>query len=151
MSGALWFVAVTQLVSIPGYLLAAWLTRRQGRRRVFLWFVFASAIGGTLFGLADSAGQMYAGNLILAFFALGAWGIWNTWSGEILPTSLRGVGYAWVTSAILLANTVSVPVIGAMMDHGVPSSLTIGSIMVFLVIALVSVTPLPETEGRALD
>jgi putative MFS transporter len=151
VSGALWFVAVTQLVSVPGYLLAAWLTRRQGRKRVFLWFVFASAVGGVLFGIATNAGQMYAGNLVLAFFSLGAWGIWNTWAGEALPTSLRGLGYAWVTSAILLANTVSVPVIGALMDHGVPSVAVIGSIVAFLVVALLAVLPLPETEGRALD
>ncbi|WP_198958364.1 MULTISPECIES: MFS transporter [Amycolatopsis] len=151
VSGALWFVAVTQLVSVPGYLLAAWLTRRQGRKRVFLWFVLASAAGGVLFGIAANAGQMYAGNLVLAFFSLGAWGIWNTWAGEALPTSLRGLGYAWITSAILLANTVSVPVIGAMMDHGVPSVAVIGSIVAFLVVALLAVLPLPETEGRALD
>lgn len=151
VSGALWFVAVTQLVSVPGYLLAAWLTRRQGRKRVFLWFVFASAAGGVLFGVAANAGQMYAGNLVLAFFSLGAWGIWNTWAGEALPTSLRGLGYAWVTSAILLANTVSVPVIGALMDHGVASFAVIGSIVAFLVVALLAVLPLPETEGRALD
>lgn len=150
VSTALWFVAVTQLVSIPGYLLAAWLTRRFGRKRVFLVFVFASAAGGTLFALATDNGAMYAGNLLLAFFALGAWGIWNTWSGEILPTRVRGLGYAWVTSAILLANTVSAPVIGAMMDHGVASTITIGSIMVFLVVALIAVLPLTETEGRAL-
>ncbi|AIJ24688.1 MFS transporter [Amycolatopsis methanolica] len=151
VSGALWFVAVTQLVSVPGYLLAAWLTRRHGRKRVFLWFVFASALGGALFGIATNAGQMYAGNLVLAFFSLGAWGIWNTWAGEALPTSLRGLGYAWVTSAILLANTVSVPVIGALMDHDVPSFAVIGSIVAFLIVALLAVIPLPETEGKALD
>ena len=151
VSGALWFVAITQVVSVPGYLLAAWLTRRYGRKRVFLGFVFASAVGGVLFAFASGAAQMYTGNLVLAFFSLGAWGIWNTWSGEALPTGLRGLGYSWVTSAILLANTVSVPAIGAMMDHGVASSVTVGSIMAFLVIALLAVIPLPETEGRALD
>ncbi|WP_409464278.1 MFS transporter [Amycolatopsis sp. GA6-003] len=150
VSGAVWFVAVTQVVSVPGYLLAAWLTRRHGRKRIFLLFALASAIGGVLFGLATGSTQLYAGNLILAFFSLGAWGIWNTWSAEVLPTGLRGVGYSWSTSAILLANTVSVPVIGAMMDHGVASSLTVASIVAFLVVALLAVLPLPETEGRAL-
>jgi putative MFS transporter len=151
ITSALWFVAVSQLVSVPGYLLAAWLTRRYGRRPVFLTFALASALGGLLFALASGVGQLYAGNLVLAFFSLGAWGIWNTWSGEVLPTRLRGAGYAWVTSAILLANTVSVPVVGAMMDHGVPSSIVIGSIIAFLVVALLAVLPLPETEGRSLD
>lgn len=151
VSGALWFVAVSQLVSIPGYLLAAWLTGRYGRKKVFVGFVFGAVVGGVLFGLATSAAQLYAGNLILAFFSLGAWGIWNTWSGEVLPTSLRGTGYSFTTSAILLAHSVSVPAIGALMDNGVSSTITIGSIMAFLVVALLAVFPLPETEGRALD
>lgn len=151
VSSSLWFVAVTQLVSVPGYLLAAGLTRRYGRKRVFLVFAFAAAVGGLWFGLATDEFQLYAGNLVLAFFSLGAWGIWNTWSGEVLPTSMRGVGYAWCTAAILLANTLSVPAIGAMMDGGVSSAVTVGSIMAFLVVALVAVLPLPETEGRALD
>ncbi|MBB3664646.1 putative MFS transporter [Prauserella sediminis] len=151
VSGALWFVAVSQLVSVPGYLLAAWLTGRYGRKKVFVGFVCGAVVGGVLFGLATGPGQMYTGNLILAFFSLGAWGIWNTWSGEILPTSLRGRGYSFTTSAILLAHSVSVPVIGAMMDNGVTAGVTIASIMAFLIVALLAVFPLPETEGRALD
>ncbi|MER5389996.1 MFS transporter [Saccharopolyspora sp. NPDC002686] len=151
VSDALWFVAVTQLVSVPGYLLAAWSTRRFGRKKVFLTFVLASAGGAALFGFATGETQMYTGNLVLAFFSLGAWGIWNTWSGEVLPTGLRGVGYSFSTAAILLANTISVPVIGALMDGGVGASLTVGSIMLALIIALLAAVPIQETEGRALD
>ncbi len=151
VSGAVGFVALTQLVSVPGYLLAAWLTRRFGRKPVFLTFAFISAVGGLLFGFATSQTQTYLGNLLLSFVSLGAWGIWNTWSGEILPTRLRGIGYSWVTAAILLANTVSAPVIGALMDSGAATGITVGSIMAFLVVALLAAVPLKETEGRALD
>lgn len=151
LSSALWFVALSQVVSVPGYLLAAWLTRRYGRRKVFLGFALGSVVGGAIFAAAPGLPQLYAGNFILALFSLGAWGIWNTWSGEILPTSVRGVGYAWATSAVLLANTVSVPAVGAMMDRGFGTGATIASILAFIVIALVAVWPLPETEGHALD
>ncbi|GEB49009.1 MFS transporter [Streptomyces cacaoi] len=151
VSGAVSFVALTQVVSVPGYLLAAWLTRRWGRKPVFLLFAFVSAAGGLLFGFADSQAQTYGGNLVLSFVSLGAWGIWNTWSGEILPTGLRGIGYSWVTAAILLANTLSAPVIGGLMDSGADTSLVVGSIMAFLVVALLAAVPLQETEGRALD
>lgn len=150
VSGALGFVAISQVVSIPGYVLAALLTRRHGRRRTFLAFVFASVIGGLVFGLAEATVQMYIGNLMLAFFSLGAWGIWNTWAGEVLPTSLRGVGYAWITAAILLGQTVSVPAIGALMDQGMGMTVTVSSIIAFYVVALIAVLPIWETEGRAL-
>lgn len=38
-----------------------------------------------------------------------------------------------------------------MMARGTISAITIGSIMAFLVVTLLAVLPLPETEGRALD
>ncbi len=150
LSASLWFVALSQVISIPGYLLAAWLTGRLGRRPVFLGFTGAAAVGAVVFATAGTDVQLYAGNIVLAFFSLGAWGVWNTWSAEVLPTGLRGVGYAWVTSAILLASTLAVPVIGAMMDGGLSQTVIIGSIAAVLAIALVAVLPLPETEGRAL-
>ena len=151
MSSALSFVAISQLVSIPGYLLAATLTRRYGRRSIFFVFALASVIGGLVFAFATNNTQMYIGNLVLAFFSLGAWGIWNTWSGEILPTGLRGRGYSFATAAILGANSLAVPAIGAMMDNGYSSALTVSSIVAFLIVALICVLPLPETEGKRLD
>lgn len=150
LSESLGFVALSQVVSIPGYLLAAGSTRRFGRRGVFVVFAIASAAGALVFALASSSAQMYAGNLILAFFSLGAWGIWNTWSGEVLPTRIRGVGYAASTAAILLAQTLAVPAVGWMMDHQLSFATVVISIVVALGIAIVTVIPIPETEGRAL-
>lgn len=150
LSDSLGFVALSQLVAVPGYLLAAWATGRFGRRSVFVVFVIASVIGTLIFATADGTTQLYIGNFTLAFFSLGAWGIWNTWSGEVLPTRIRGVGYAASTAAILLAQSIAVPVIGLLMDHGVSTLLTIGSIAVFMVVALLSSIGLPETEGKAL-
>lgn len=151
LDASLAFVAISQVISIPGYLLAAWLTGRLGRKKVFIAFTVAAAIGGIAFGLATDAAQLYVANIVLAFFFLGAWGIWNTWAAEMLPTAHRGIGYSWATSAILLASTVAVPTIGLMLDAGLGQALILGSLVIALVISLAAVLPLPETEGRALS
>lgn len=151
VSGSLGFVAVSQLVAIPGYIVAAWATRRFGRRWIFVIFAVFSGIGALLFGASTGNTQLYIGNFVLAFFALGAWGIWNTWSGEVMPTKIRGAGYSASTSAILLAQAVSVPVVGLMMDKGLSTILTMGSLVAFMIIAVIATFGLPETEGRELQ
>lgn len=150
VSGSLGFVALSQLVAVPGYLIAAWATRRFGRRWIFWIFAVFSGVGALIFGAATGNTQLYIGNFVLAFFSLGAWGVWNTWSGEVMPTKIRGAGYSASTSAILLAQAVSVPVVGMMMDRGLSSLLTMGSLVVFMLIAVVATLRLPETEGREL-
>lgn len=150
VSGSLGFVALSQLFAVPGYLLAAWSTKRFGRRWVFFTFAVGATIGALLFGTANGSFQMYLGNIMFSFFILGSWGIWNTWSGEALPTKIRGVGYAASTAALLLSSAVAVPVVGAMMDAGWSSGLVVGSIAVFMAVAVVLSFWMPETEGRTL-
>jgi putative MFS transporter len=150
VSGSLGFVALSQLFAVPGYLLAAWSTKRFGRRWVFFTFAVGATVGALLFGTASGSFQMYLGNIMFSFFILGSWGIWNTWSGEALPTKIRGVGYAASTAALLLSSAVAVPVVGAMMDAGWSSALVVGSIAAFMAVAVVLSFWMPETEGRTL-
>lgn len=150
VSGSLGFVALSQLFAVPGYLLAAWATKRFGRRWVFFTFAVGATLGALLFGTASESVQMYLGNIMFAFFILGSWGIWNTWSGEALPTKIRGVGYAASTASLLLSSAIAVPVVGAMMDAGWSSALVVGSIAAFMAVAVLGSFFMPETEGRTL-
>jgi len=66
-------------------------------------------------------------------------GHWNTWSGEVLPTSCAATGYAWGTRRSA-GNTLSGP--GgrrAMMDHGDESSITIERLIRLPGVALLAV------------
>lgn len=150
ISGSLGFVALSQLVAVPGYLSAAWLTRRLGRRWVFVAFAVGATLGGLIFAAAAGPVQMYIGNFMYAFFVLGSWGIWNTWSGEALPTKARGYGYAASSASLLLANAIAVPVVGWMIDSGWSITATVGSIAAFMAIGILTTFGIPETEGKAL-
>ncbi len=143
------FMAISALFMFPGYISASYLTGKYGRKKVMLSYVFMSAVAGFGFANSGSVNEMYAWNFVLSFFSLGAWGVWNTWLGEIYDTKSRGAGTAWGVSAQRVANAAAPVVIGAML---VTSSfaVTVAFISSFLAVTFVAAALLPETEGEAL-
>ncbi|GAA2207585.1 MFS transporter [Nonomuraea monospora] len=151
LSASLGFAALSALMMIPGYVSASLLTGRFGRKRVFLLYVVAAALGGLWFATAGSSFGLYAGNFVLSFFSMGAWGVWNTWNGEFYPTALRGTGYSWATAAQLVATTVAPSAVGALLANATGFTATMLIINAFMVATALLAVPLPETEGRELE
>ncbi|MEU6713493.1 MFS transporter [Nonomuraea sp. NPDC046802] len=151
LSASLGFAALSALMMIPGYVSASLLTGRFGRKKVFVVYVVAAALGGLLFATATTLPALYLGNFVLSFFSLGAWGVWNTWNGELYPTHLRGTGYSWATAAQLVATTVAPSAVGALLAHATGFTPTMLVINAFMVATALLAVPLPETEGRELE
>jgi len=151
LPGSFAFIALSALFMIPGYAAAAYLTARIGRKGVFLLFVFMGVIGGMTFAYAGSLTWLYVGNFLMSFFAQGAWGVWDTWLGEIYPTKTRGKGYSVGISAQRVANAVAPGMIGFLVATAVGFTPTVVFIESFFVVALLLAIALPETEGRQLE
>lgn len=143
------FMAISALFMFPGYIAASFLTGKYGRKKVMTAFVFVAAVTGFGFASSETMFQMYAWNFALSFFSLGAWGVWNTWLGEIYATDIRGAGVAWGISAQRIANAIAPIVIGSMLATN--SFLqTVSFISAFLAATFVAALFLPETEGEIL-
>lgn len=145
------FIALSAVCMIPGYLAASWLTGRFGRKRVVIAFIVASALAGYGFANASDLPSLYAFNFLLAFFSLGAWGVWDTWMGELYPTRIRVIGYSWGVMAQRVANTLAPSVVGILIARSSSFNVTATFIDAFLVATAILATFLPETEGRDLD
>ncbi|GHJ42097.1 MFS transporter [Streptomyces sp. TS71-3] len=144
------FITVSALSMIPGYLSAAWLTARYGRRRIYLSYVFLGTAGGLLFAFAPSMAFLYAGNVMMSIFAQGSWGVWDTWMAEVYETHNRGRGYSLGIAAQRVANAIAPGVIGLFVSYAFGFTSTVAFIEAFFVVALVLALPLPETEGEEL-
>lgn len=144
------FMAISALFMFPGYISASYLTGRFGRKKVMLVYVLVSAAAGFGFAGSQTINEMYFWNFTLSFFSLGAWGVWNTWLGEIYDTNTRGAGAAWGVSAQRVANAVAPVVIGAMLVNSTFMQ-TVTFISLFLAVTFVAAAFLPETEGEALQ
>ncbi|MGA0610142.1 MFS transporter [Caldimonas sp. KR1-144] len=144
------FMALSALFMFPGYIAASFLTGRWGRKRVMVSFVACAAICG--FGLAASGSitTMMAWNFGLSFFSLGAWGVWNTWMGELYGTELRAIGYGWGIAAQRVANAIAPAAIGAVLaTQGYVTTVTF--IAAFLAATVVASAFIHETEGTTLE
>jgi putative MFS transporter len=144
------FIAISAMFMFPGYITASYLTGKFGRKSVMLVFVFTAAIAGFGFANSDTISKMYAWNFVLSFFSLGAWGVWNTWMGEIYATNVRGAGVAWGVSMQRVANSLAPVVIGAMLATSNFMQI-VTFISAFLAITFVTTIFLPETEGKVLS
>jgi putative MFS transporter len=143
------FIAISALFMFPGYISASYLTGKFGRKPVMLVYVFVAAVAGFGFANSESLNQMYVWNFTLSFFSLGAWGVWNTWMGEIYDTNTRSAGVAWGVSMQRVANSVAPIAIGAMLATS--SFLqTVTFISAFLAVTFFTTLFLPETEGHIL-
>jgi MFS transporter, putative metabolite:H+ symporter len=150
MGQSLGFVALAAVAQIPGYIAAAHLTSKYGRKKVMFAFVLFASIFGFAFAYSSNLYQLYGFNFALGFFSLGAWGVWNTWFGEIYPTNVRGVGYSWGVGGQRWANTVAPSLIGFVIGLGWAFGATVSFIQVFMVITLITILFIRETEGEIL-
>lgn len=151
LSESLTFLALSTLFQIPSYLVASSLTGRYGRKKIMVLFVLLTIICG--FGFAFSTGmtQMYSFYFGLSFFSLGAWGVWNAWFGEIYPTNSRSSGYSFGAAAQRWANALAPSIIGMIIGMGWAFGQTISFVQFFVIITLIIILFIPETEGEILD
>lgn len=145
------FMAISALFMFPGYIASSYLTGKYGRKKVMFWFVLLAAVGGFGFGLSNSITELYIGNFVLSFFSLGAWGVWDTWMGELYPTKIRGVSYSLGCSLQKVSNVIAPIVIGTMLASNYSFIAIVSSIMVFMVITFILILFLNETEGEILQ
>jgi putative MFS transporter len=145
------FIALSALCMIPGYVAASFLTHRFGRKKIIIGFIGASVVAGYGFANAHTLEMLYLSNFALAFFSLGAWGVWGTWIAELYPTPLRTIGYGWAIFAQRVANVLAPSLIGALVAYGASFNVTTTLINAFMLITVMLVAFIPETEGRALQ
>ncbi|MFD0824179.1 MFS transporter [Neobacillus sp. M.A.Huq-85] len=151
MSQSLGFLAITSLIQIPGYMAASHLTAKFGRKKILFTFVTGAAISGFLFAFSSNMFELYAFNFLLAFFNQGAWAVWNTWFGEIYPTNVRGAGYSFGAASQRWANTFAPSIIGFVIGLGWTFGATVSFIEVFVVVTIITMLFIHETEGKILE
>ena len=144
------YTFILALAQIPGYLSAAWLVERWGRRRTLVSYLAASAAFSLLFAFADLLALVVAAACLVSFFSLGGWAALYAYTPESYPTRLRATGMGWASAMTRIA-AVLVTLFGASVIAG---SLTLALVIfasAFAVGSAVVALLGGETRGRALD
>ncbi|HVY06439.1 MAG TPA: MFS transporter [Burkholderiales bacterium] len=146
------YLAVIISGALLGYLSAAWLTDRLGRKKTFFLFAFSSAaiaVIYTLLPIGDAL--MLVLGFPLGFFVSGNFSGVGAYFTELFPSRVRGSGQGFAYNfgrGVGALFPALVGVLSASMPLGRAIGLFAGSAYVLVVIA---VAALPETRGRQLS
>ncbi|HEX6288109.1 MAG TPA: MFS transporter [Herpetosiphonaceae bacterium] len=130
---------------IPGYVLAAYLIDRIGRRPTLALYLFVSAIASFLFAVATSTTAIVITSNLLSFSLLGAWGALYVFSPELYPTDARTTGMGWVSAMARLASIFAPSVGGALLGYSL--ALALGVYAAFFILGGIAAL-LMGTETR---
>jgi len=148
---SLGYVLLMTLAQLPGYLSAAWLIDRIGRRAVLVAYLLLSGLFAWMLGHAQGAGSILLYGSLLSFFNLGAWGSIYAYTPELFPTSLRasGAGLAAAVGRVggILAPYLTGALLATLGFSGVLALHGLWLILAGVAAALVGL----ETRGRVLE
>jgi putative MFS transporter len=150
-SGSLWFVFMNTLFGTVGYLSAAWMTGHFGRKRVFISYLALAVVNAAIFTTTETSTWLYIASCGLAFFSLGAFGVWNAWVPELYPTRVRGQGVSLGIFSQRVGTAIAPSVVGVLIATSVSLSATLIIIHAALIVTLLVALAVPETEGRNLS
>lgn len=89
------YVLIMTLAQVPGYLTAAWLVEKWGRKKTLVIAIFLSALASLGFGFAAGTAWLILFGLLISYFMLGAWAGTYLFTVEQYPTDARATGMGW--------------------------------------------------------
>lgn len=145
------FTLILILAQLPGYMAAAWLIERWGRKQTLAGFIALCAVCAHFFGAATSDGAIILWGCLLSFFNLGAWGVLYTYTPEQYPTTMRAYGSGWASAIGRLGGIAAPPVVThLMMEAGAFTRVFTMFTLVLTAVAVIIVVLGRETRGRSL-
>lgn len=144
------FTLIITAAQLPGYLVAAWLIERWGRRATLVVFLLGSAVSAILFGTVPGEAAIIGFGMALSFFNLGAWGAVYAISPESYPTAVRATGSGWAAGVGRIASII-VPFIVAPLLAAGGRGPVFAMFTAAFVIAAAAALLVRERRGAALD
>lgn len=146
------YVLLMILAQLPGYLAAAWLVERLGRKITLAAFIGCCAMSAYFFGQSTTESSIMLWGCLMSFFNLGAWGVLYTYTPEQYPANIRAFGSGWASAMGRLGGIVAPMVVTHMMvaTQGF-SHVFMMFTAVLLAVALVILVLGEETQGKRLE
>lgn len=145
------YVLLMTLAQVPGYLTAAFLVERLGRRPVLVGFLALSALSAYLLAQASSPGELLLFGSLLSFFNLGAWGAIYAYTPELSPTTLRGSGAGLAAAVGRVGGILAPYATGALLPAWGPGGVLALHGGLLLLAGLFALGVGVETRGRPLE
>jgi putative MFS transporter len=146
------YVLVMILAQLPGYIAAAWLVEKLGRKLTLAGFIGFCALSAYFFGQANTVTLIMFWGCLMSFFNLGAWGVLYTYTPEQYPTNIRAFGSGWASAVGRMGGILAPLIVTQMMvqQNGFNHVFMMFT-AVLLAVALVILVLGEETKGKTLE
>jgi putative MFS transporter len=151
-------VLYTMLISlggVPGFLCAAWLVERWGRKPTCIVSLVGGGVMAFLYGQtalhADSVSLLICAGLLMQFFLFGMWAVLYTYTPELYGTGARATGSGFASAIGRVGSLIGPYAVGVVLPvFGQGGVFTLGALS-FAVAALAVWVMGIETKGLALE
>lgn len=148
VASSIGFVTLISLGGIPGFLIAAWLIERIGRKPTMAMLL--SAVTAYFYG-HPTPGLLWFEGFMMQFFFFGMWCVLYAYTPELYPTRARSSGAGWASAFGRVGAILGPVVVGFILKSaGEGGVFSLGALS-FLVATLLVVILGPETKGKVLE
>ncbi len=134
------YVLIMAIAQLPGYLTAAWLVEKIGRKNTLILFSIVSAVSAVLFGIATNLAGLLVFGLILNYSNLGAWGATYIYSVEQYPVATRATGLGFAMGVGKLGGVLAPYAVGVMVASHSSFTTIFGLFFIVTVIGILVVS-----------
>jgi putative MFS transporter len=148
---SVFYTVLISLAGVPGFLTAAWLLERLGRKATLIGMLLGSAMAAYFYGTSATVGALIGFGLCMQFCQFGMWSVLYAYTPELYPTRIRATGAGFASAIGRLGSLLGPYVIGLVLPlSGQTGVFTLGA-GAFVLAALVVLVLGEETRGRALE
>ncbi|UPG68090.1 MFS transporter [Gordonia hongkongensis] len=145
------FVLAMALWGIPGFLSAAYLIERLGRRYCLAGYTVGSGIAAFFYGQSSETVELIVAGSFLQFFFFGMFSSIFAYTPELFATHSRGTGVGSATAMGRLGSVFGPLAVPALLGFGGTGLVFTTSAVLFAIGAGVVLTLLPETKNAVLE
>ena len=99
---SVYYTVLISLGGIPGFLMAAWLVERWGRKPTCVVTLLGGGAMAFVYGqsavFGGNVGLLIGSGLLMQFFLFGMWAVLYTYTPELYPTSSRATGSGFASA-----------------------------------------------------
>ncbi|WP_245630157.1 MFS transporter [Alicyclobacillus acidiphilus] len=145
---SLGYSLVMTLAQIPGYLTAAWLVEKWGRKRTLATAIILAALAALAFGFAWNTASLLIFGLLLSYFMLAAFAATYIFTVEQFPTAFRATGMGWAAGFGRIGSVLAPFITGWLLGAKLAYGWIFGVFFAILIVGFIFVTVLGrETKG----
>ncbi|WP_295960223.1 MFS transporter [Rhodoferax sp.] len=148
------YTVLISLGGIPGFLTAAWLVEKWGRKPTCIASLLGGGLMAFLYGQSALSGQenlLIATGLCMQFFLFGMWAVLYTYTPELYATGVRATGSGFASAVGRVGSLLGPAIVGVVLPSwGQGGVFTVGAMCFVVAAALVFFMGI-ETRGMALE